>query len=398
MSRRTSRRGAAILYIVMALPVLLGIASLAVDFGRIHAARGELQAAVDAALIYGARGIADGTAFAKAVIAAGENRYDGNKPLTLSGSEVQVGSWNSTTKAFTAGASPANALQITVSRTIPLTLLQAFGVTSRQIAASGITTMNQTFASGFVGLDWVDVNSGGTSDSYDSSKGAYSAATAGNLGSLASNGWIKINSSTIKKDVYMRSGQTLDADGSSYGQRINMASAMSVPLPSASPYSSSNNSNGNITPQSAIKSNLNFNSDGSTVTMPGGNYYFNSFTTNSTTLNVTGPSTLYVNGDLAFNSTTLNVTSQRPGDFRIIVVKASPVSISFNSVTGLCADIQAPTASVELNSTTTFFGRIIAKTLKVNSSAALHYDVSLPPIPGATLPRQQAISAATIVK
>jgi hypothetical protein len=48
------------------------------------------------------------------------------------------------------------------------------------------------------------------------------------------------------------------------------------------------------------------------------------------------------------------------------------------------ADIQAPTADIHLNSTNAFFGRLIGKTVKLNSTDEMHVDVSLPPVPGAT--------------
>ena len=56
-----SRRGVAALYAVLIFAVILGIAALAVDFGRVVCSKGELQGAADAAARSGAAGLATST-------------------------------------------------------------------------------------------------------------------------------------------------------------------------------------------------------------------------------------------------------------------------------------------------------------------------------------------------
>jgi Flp pilus assembly protein TadG len=49
LNRTSSRRGSSMLYLVAVMAVLMGFASLAVDYGRVQMVKTQLQIAVDAA-------------------------------------------------------------------------------------------------------------------------------------------------------------------------------------------------------------------------------------------------------------------------------------------------------------------------------------------------------------
>src|SRR3954464_3731204 len=55
------RRGMSLIYMAVAVPVLAGFCSLAVDWARVQLVKSELQAAADAAARYAVTGLADGT-------------------------------------------------------------------------------------------------------------------------------------------------------------------------------------------------------------------------------------------------------------------------------------------------------------------------------------------------
>ena len=54
--RPARRRGASMLYVVTVMSVMVGFASLAIDFGRVQLAKSELRTAVDAVARYALKG------------------------------------------------------------------------------------------------------------------------------------------------------------------------------------------------------------------------------------------------------------------------------------------------------------------------------------------------------
>jgi len=118
--RRRRSRGQGLIYVIIALPIMCGFCSLAVDFGRAEVTKTELLRAADAAARYGAMGLSlansssTATSYAQTVAAA--NTADGSS-VVLQNSDVVTGTWNSTTSAFSAGGSSPNAVQVTAQRT-----------------------------------------------------------------------------------------------------------------------------------------------------------------------------------------------------------------------------------------------------------------------------------------
>ena len=79
------RRGPALPYLSIAIVVVIAIASLAVDGGRVYVVKAELQVAADAAARYAAAGLASGgpsQARSNAVAAASDNAAD-NTSISL---------------------------------------------------------------------------------------------------------------------------------------------------------------------------------------------------------------------------------------------------------------------------------------------------------------------------
>src|SRR5437588_12656390 len=100
------RSGLVMIYNMIALTALMGFCSLAVDWGRVQVGKTQLRRAADAAARYGATGISDGTAVARAIAAAKDNVVDGS-PLVLQPGDVEVGNWLPGV-GFTANAGPLN--------------------------------------------------------------------------------------------------------------------------------------------------------------------------------------------------------------------------------------------------------------------------------------------------
>ena len=134
-------RGVTVVYASVAIIVMSGMGSLAVDFGRIQAARAEAQTVADVAARAAAAGLADGTSFVKAQEMAAGNLIDGQAE-TLPAQDVGIGTWNSTNHTFTPGGYNPNAVRVTVRRSgengIPTVLSRVFGINKIDVAAQAI--------------------------------------------------------------------------------------------------------------------------------------------------------------------------------------------------------------------------------------------------------------------
>jgi Flp pilus assembly protein TadG len=120
-SLRRPRRAATLVYVLFALPVFIALCGLAVDVGRLHVARQELQAVADAAARYAAKGmqtsstpLATARAHAAAVVA--ESTVDAAAP-TLDPGDVVRGTFTAATRAF-APDPDGDAVLITVRQTL----------------------------------------------------------------------------------------------------------------------------------------------------------------------------------------------------------------------------------------------------------------------------------------
>lgn len=158
------RRGATLLYTGLLLIALFAIISLAVDWGRVQVARGELQTTADAAARYAVVGLKNdngggSAAKANAVAVVAQNRVDGESVSINPAEDVEIGVWNSTNKSFTVNnnVDVANAVRITLRRTasrgnpIPLTFAPLIGRRSASIQASSVAVMD--FSSFGAGAD-----------------------------------------------------------------------------------------------------------------------------------------------------------------------------------------------------------------------------------------------------
>jgi Flp pilus assembly protein TadG len=111
VSPRRRHAGAIIIYIAVIMVALTAMVSLAVDFGHVEVAKIELQRAADAIARYSAAGLADDSVVTKANTAATDNLVDG-AALTLQGSDIQTGIWDSASNTFTPTAVNPNAVRI----------------------------------------------------------------------------------------------------------------------------------------------------------------------------------------------------------------------------------------------------------------------------------------------
>jgi Flp pilus assembly protein TadG len=150
---RRRRRGLAIVYVAISMSVMMGFCSLAVDLARVQAAKTELRTAVDAAARAAACSLPQGssTARAAAIAIANANAVDGTA-LTLTSSNILIGSWNTSTHTFTNGGTADNvttfqAVQVNASRSaannnpIPLMFGAVIGIRTCNVTASSVASL-----------------------------------------------------------------------------------------------------------------------------------------------------------------------------------------------------------------------------------------------------------------
>ncbi|MBC8106639.1 MAG: hypothetical protein H7Z14_08625 [Anaerolineae bacterium] len=143
--RHVRRTGISLIYAMVAMVVLVGFVSLAVDLGRVQLAKTELQQATDAAARYAGGGMWQSVATVKSRVATAglENMVDG-KPLVIDpAADLEFGTWNAATKTFTVLVGSAQ------------TGATAVRVTGRRSASRG--TAVPTFFGKLLGRNTIDM-------------------------------------------------------------------------------------------------------------------------------------------------------------------------------------------------------------------------------------------------
>lgn len=122
------RRGVTIALTALLMVFMVGMLALAIDLGYVMLIRTELQAAADTAALAGAGATINGTAAAEAEAIRYASYYQaGGRPIASDQVNVQFGTWDSTTRQFTADPDEPTAARVTVENTSPLFFARIFG-------------------------------------------------------------------------------------------------------------------------------------------------------------------------------------------------------------------------------------------------------------------------------
>jgi hypothetical protein len=142
-------KGQVLVIFAVFLPVLLGVASLAVEVGYIYMAKSEMQVAADAAALASVRElVADNFAGARtqAITVARANNVAGREIVLNGTRDVEFGRWES--KGFTVTDSGANAVRVTIREFegspdggLPLFIAPLFGIDSFKVEVTAIATL-----------------------------------------------------------------------------------------------------------------------------------------------------------------------------------------------------------------------------------------------------------------
>lgn len=371
-----------LLYIGIASVALVGIASLASDFGLTQMAKMELQASVDAAARAAASELPSITNSQSSAQAIGnKNTFAGN-PLNLNTTtELEYVSWDRTTGSYTVltgnSRSNANAIRINVQRQVPLTLARAVGMNQVTLRASSIALMEDENY-GVIGLEYIKM-SGNSANSYYSVNGT-NPSTFGDRGNVASNGDITLSgSSSIRGNARPGIGKQVIGSSSVTGSTRPLERVLSFPNGDAGSYRFVND-NGNV-PNSAMAASSFQLGNNKSLILPGGNYYFNNFSTGGgSDLSFTGAATIYVYGNFDMKGRT-STSGNLPGNLRVVMVPNGsgnpPGTLEIGSSAALYADVYAPQSRITLSGSGDIYGSVLGKSIDMTGSSAIHFDRSL---------------------
>jgi Tfp pilus assembly protein PilE len=364
-----------LIYAIVAMVVFAAFCALVVDWGRVQAAKTELQRTADAAARYAATGMNDGTALTKATWIGGQDAADG-QAVTFQQSDVELGRWDATNGAFALGATPPNAVRVTARRTVGATFGKLVGINSTTLAVRAVARYN-VVGYGLVGLNGITM-SGNSTASYWSGSGAYTPSQ----GNVASNGNIVLGgSSTVNGDTFVGPGKTVSG-GTVTGSKTTLATALSFPNGGSGAYGPSNNDD-YLIPSWASPggSNLALNNTQS-VTLPGGHYYFSSFSmTGGSSLTFTGPAVIYCYGTFVMGGST-GTNGSQPANLQLVMVPNPyngnpPGSVTIGGSAGFYGTVYAPESDVTLSGTGDIYGSVLGKTVNMTGSSGIHYDLGL---------------------
>ena len=222
------------------------------------------------------------------------------------------------------------------------------------------------FVHGIVGLGGIALAAGAYTDSYDAMAGAYLLGAAGQNGSIASRGFVRLARGAV---VHGNAIGATVTSGTVTGQRGSPRFPLSYPMLSAP------SANDNAKVLTYIQRGSFRLASRRSAILPAGSYVLSNMTLAAgAILHVSGPTVLYIAGSLTLSSGA-QIIANRPADLRIVLLGAGKVALGTGAA--LTADLYAPGAKVSLGARSTLLGSVISASLAVGARGAVHYDQSL---------------------
>jgi hypothetical protein len=237
-----------------------------------------------------------------------------------------------------------------------------------------VTTSSQGF--GVFGTGSIYSN-GQDFDSYDSTLGNWTSLGQRQNMDISSNGNINLPSVNMFGSAHAGPGMTLTRSGTITGSTANLSSSKTYANASAGAYATTND-NGSIASAYLNSTTRDLNIPaGGTLTVAGGNYYFNNVTLGSNaSLTFTGPVTVYATGTFADNYAKISTFGNLPKNCNIQIIGSGAVTLNIKQ--HLYARVYAPQSDIHTDaipSNQEFFGALLGNNLFLNAN--FHMDESL---------------------
>lgn len=121
--------------------IMIGMVAFALDLGFMTNDKTELRRTADAAALAGAGALVNGTSPAGSAVYEYVNlNQTGGRAIPSNNVGIQYGSWNRTTKLFTAGGSQPSAVEVTLSAQRPYFFGRVFGKTNFTTTTKAVAT------------------------------------------------------------------------------------------------------------------------------------------------------------------------------------------------------------------------------------------------------------------
>jgi hypothetical protein len=372
--------------VLVILPVLLGMAALAVDLGFVYNLRAQMQDAVDAGALAGASALFESEAEAEARgVEYATKHYVGKEALVPEETEVQVGYWEDFTRTFYPASALdeyvyPNAVRVVARKDgIGLFFARIFGIGATEVTREAVGLMDSARCRGIWAMTYGFGSGTIETDSYDSRFGPYGPGNMQQNGDICCNGDVGfVGSVNIRGDVMCGPGYTVDIGGGSgeiWGTVSELPRELEPPVVDASEAEFNNNNDtitltdlGNDPWQSG---GIRLSSDDN-LTLEPGTYYFQSVTmTGQSTITVTGPTVIYADGDAAFGGGGITNVTQDPAN---LVIYGTGEVLKLAGGSGFYGVVVAPDSNLELLGNADYFGTMIVGTFDMVGTSIIHVD------------------------
>lgn len=372
-SGRTHRKGLGLVWSVLILLALCGLASMAVDFGRVTLAKTQLRSAADAAALAAGQVVLSDPATVRSVAIdiAKKNKVDGTE-LTLLPGDIEIGHWDASAKTFTVTSTNVNAVRVSAHRNtargnaIDLPFAKLIGANTCDVKATAIAMAKvQRYAA--IGLDYVKM--GG-----NASNGYRKAGSFDQAGSLYSNGDITLSgSSWVQGDAHPGVGRRVIGANHVSGSTTPLTTPLVYPMPNVGNAASVNDNN--LIPSTVMSAGVLKMGNQKIVTLPGGVYYLKGIDMGAgSQLIFSGPATVYVNGAIKLGG---HVKTYADEPLNLKLIGLGTQMIDLNGGSAMYVDLYAPGMPIDIHGTGDIYGGIVAKSISMTGNSAIHYDLKL---------------------
>jgi hypothetical protein len=370
----------ALIYVAAMMVLLLGFASLAVDWGQVQLAKTQLMEATDAAARAAAASIASGVSSAQtaAVTFGGYNSVNGTSFVVNPNTDIDFGTWTTGSRTFTvlsgAARSNANAIRVWGRRTaangnaIRLTFGAVVGASSCDITVSSVAAVASGQPAGFVGLSSFPIDKKLFAASYNSSVTTSPSHANYNSNALLQSNGVVGQGSHAGCWLY---GNTEVGPSGSVAGGINVTGtsttlSSNITAPAVTMQVVSNP--GGISANETLSSN---------ATWQGGTYYFTSLTVaTGVSLTFSGPATVYVNGNITIASgNSLTAYNSIPSNLKVF--QASGNTFSGTTTDTFIGVYDGPGCSVSFGNAALLEGSMTANSITLADNDDVYYDEAL---------------------
>ena len=220
-----------------------------------------------------------------------------------------------------------------------------------------------------IGINGVTMSGGAFTDSYDATKGAYAAATARAMGSIASNGNVTLsNTAKVSGDVRYGAAATLSVAPTA------AITGMSLPMTATAAYPSVT-----LPPAGTYTELGDVNNSSGTSYVSGGTYVINNLTLSGSAKIVwQGPVKLYIRNSYNVSGDVQISTYQNLPVNRQLYFLPTCTTATWTGTNICVGDLYAPDTDFTVSGSVQKMGRIVAKSITNSSTGGMHYDESMP--------------------